>query len=71
MEQYDLFKHYERQPKELRDVMSGIVGLKGIFGCDVVEICSIIVNGFVNVKMTHPQDNGKIVKVHISRIEFF
>ena len=51
--------------------MNGIVGSKGIFGCDVVEICSIIVNGFVNVKMTHPQDKGKIVKVHISQIEFF
>ena len=51
--------------------MNGIVGSKGIFGCDVVEICNIIVNGFVNVKMTHPQDKGKIVKVHISQIEFF
>ena len=51
--------------------MNGIVKAKGVFGCDVVEVRSIIVNGFVNVKMTHPQDNDKIVKVHISQIEFF
>ena len=51
--------------------MNRIVGSKGIFGYDVVEICSVIVNGFVNVKMTHPQDKGKIVNVHISQIEFF
>lgn len=50
--------------------MYGIVGTTAIWGCDIVEICSIIVNGYVNVKMTHPQDNGKIVKIHISQIQF-
>jgi hypothetical protein len=48
---------------------NGIVGAKALYGCDVVEICSIIVNGFVNVKMTHPHDKGKIVILHISQIE--
>jgi len=51
--------------------MNGIVGSKVIFGCDVAIICSIIVNGFVNLKITHPQENDKIVKVHISQIDFF
>jgi hypothetical protein len=43
-----------------------IVGSKGIWGCDVVEICSIIVNGFVLVKVEH---NNKKKRVHIDNIE--
>jgi hypothetical protein len=40
-----------------------------IFGCDIVEVCSIVVNDFCIVKMTHSNDNGKMVRVHISQIE--
>ena len=50
--------------------MNSIVGKKGFHGCDFVEVVSIIVKGFVNVKSMNPQDNGKIVRVHISQIEF-
>jgi hypothetical protein len=46
-----------------------MVGYKAIYGCDLVEICSIIINDFCNVKMLHPNDNNKIIKVHISQLE--
>jgi hypothetical protein len=55
--------------RNLKNQLNGIVGTKAFYGCDIVEICSIIVNGFVNVKMTHPHDKGKIVILHISQIE--
>jgi len=49
---------------------NSIVGKKGIYGCDLVEVVSIIVNGFVNVKSMHPNDNEKVFKAHIDEIEF-
>ena len=42
---------------------------KAIYGCDLVEIVSTIVDDFCNVKMLHPHDKNKIVKVHISQLE--
>jgi hypothetical protein len=44
-----------------------IVGSKVIWGCDIVEVCSITVNDFVMIKVEH---NKKIEKVHIDNIEF-
>ena len=44
-----------------------MVGEKGIWGCDIVEICSIVVNDFVMVKVCY---NNKIKKVNINNIEF-
>lgn len=38
---------------------------KAIWGCDIVEVCSIVVNDFVLVKY-----NNKMMKVHIENIEF-
>jgi len=49
---------------------NSIVGKKVIHGCDFVEVISIIVNGFVNVKSMHPNDNKKVFKVHISEVNF-
>ena len=46
-----------------------MIGSKMIYGCDLVEVCSIAVKGKVNVKMLHPNDNGKIVTVSISQLE--
>ena len=43
-----------------------IVGSKAIWGCDIVEICSIIVNGFVIIKVEH---NKKRENVHIDNLE--
>lgn len=40
-----------------------------VYGCDIVEVSSIVVNGFCNVIMTHPNDNNKEVRVHVSQIE--
>lgn len=40
-----------------------------IYGCDLVEVCSIVVKGMVIVRMLHPNDNGKIVAVSVSRLE--
>jgi hypothetical protein len=51
-------------------IANSIVGKKGIHGCDFVEVVSIIVNGFVNVKSMHPNDNEKVFKAHIDEIEF-
>jgi hypothetical protein len=42
-----------------------IVGSKAIWGCDLVEICSIIVNGFVIIKVEH---NKKRENVHIDNL---
>ena len=47
-----------------------IVGKKGIYGCEFVKVVSIMVNGFVNVKSMHPNDNEKVFKAHIDEIEF-
>jgi len=44
-----------------------IVGSKVIWGCDIAEVCSIIVNDFVMIKIEH---NNKIENVHIDNIEF-
>jgi len=49
---------------------NSILGKKGTHGCDLVEVVSIIVNGFVNVKSLHPNDNEKVFKAHIDSIEF-
>ena len=46
-----------------------MIGSKMIYGCDLVEVCSIVVKGKVNVKMLHPNDNGKIVSVSVSQLE--
>lgn len=46
-----------------------MIGSKMIYGCDLVEICSIVVKGMVNVKMLHPNDKGKIVPVNVSQLE--
>ena len=45
-----------------------IVGSKVIWGCDIAEVCSIIINDFVMIKVEH---NNKIENVHIDNIEFF
>ncbi len=47
-----------------------MVGTRAFYGCDIVEICSIVVNDYVTVKMLHPNDNGKTETVHISLIDF-
>lgn len=44
-----------------------IVGSKVIWGCDIAEVCSIIVNDFVMIKV---EQNSKIENVHIDTIEF-
>ena len=44
-----------------------IVGSKVIWGCDISEVCSLIVNDFVMIKVEH---NNKIENVHIDNIEF-
>ena len=46
-----------------------MIGSKMIWGCDLVEVYSIAVKERVNVKMLHPNDNGKIVTVSISQLE--
>jgi len=50
--------------------VNSVVGKKGFYGCDYVEVVSIIVKGFVNVKSVNPQDNGKVFKVHIDSVDF-
>jgi hypothetical protein len=47
-----------------------MIGKTAIWGCDIVEVYSIVVNNLVNVKMTHPNDNGKVVTVHVSELQF-
>ena len=51
-------------------IANSIVGKKGFYGCDFVEVVSIIVNGFVNVKSMDPNDNEKVFKAHIDNIDF-
>jgi hypothetical protein len=50
--------------------VNSIVGKKGFYGCDFVEVVSIIVKGFVNVKSLNPNDKYKVFKVHIDNVEF-
>ena len=50
--------------------VNSVVGRKGFYGCDFVEVVSIIVKGFVNVKSMNPNDDGKIFKVRIDNVEF-
>lgn len=50
--------------------INSVIGKKGFYGCDYVEVVSIIVKGFVNVKSMNPHDDGKVFKVHIDNIEF-
>ena len=50
--------------------VNSVVGKKGFYGCDFVEVVSIIVKGFVNVKSMNPNDAGKVFKVHIDNVEF-
>ena len=50
-----------------------IVEKKGIWGCEVVQICSVIVNDFVMVKVFHSNNaetSSRIEKVNINHIEF-
>ena len=42
-----------------------IVGSKVIWGCDIAEVCSIVVNDFVMIKLEH---NNKIENVHIDNV---
>ena len=44
-----------------------IVGSKVIWGCDIAEVCRIIENDFVVIKVEH---SSKIENVHIDNIEF-
>ena len=44
-----------------------IIGNKVFWGCDIAEVCSIIVNDFVMIKVEH---NNKIENVHIDEIKF-
>ena len=44
-----------------------IVGNKVIWGCDIAEVCSIIVNDLFMIRVEH---NNKIESVHIDNIEF-
>ncbi len=44
-----------------------IVGKKAIYGCEIVIICSIIVNNYVSVKI---ERNNEIKKVNIDYIIF-
>lgn len=46
-----------------------MIGNKMIWGCDLVEVCSVVVKGVVNVKILHSNDNGKILSVNISQLE--
>lgn len=50
--------------------VNSVVGKRGFYFCDFVEVVSIIVRGFVNVQSLNPQDNGKVFKVHIDNVEF-
>jgi hypothetical protein len=50
--------------------VNSVVGKKGFYGCDFVEVVSIIVKGFVNVKSMNPNDDGKVFKVHITNLVF-
>mgnify|MGYP003634576812 CR=1 FL=1 len=45
------------------------IGKIASHGCDMVEIISIVVNGFVNVKFMNKNNNGKIESVHVECIE--
>ena len=50
-----------------------MVEKKGIWGCEIVEICSVIVDDFVMVKVFHSNNAGtssRIEKVNINHIEF-
>ena len=49
--------------------VNSVVGKKGFYGCDFVQLVSIIVQGFVNVKSMNPNDNGKVFKVHIDEVD--
>ena len=51
-------------------IKNSVVGKKAFYGCDFVEIISIVVRGFVNVKSCNPNDNSKVFKVHIDDVEF-
>ena len=49
------------------------VGKKGVWGCEIVEICSIIANNFVMVKVFHSNNadsSSRIEKVNINNIDF-
>ena len=43
-----------------------MVGETVIWGCDIAEICSIVVNDFVLIKLNH---NNKMQRVHIEQLE--
>ena len=43
-----------------------MVGKTVIWGCDIAEVCSIIINDFVLIKVSH---NDKMQKVHIEQLE--
>lgn len=44
-----------------------MIGSKAIWGCDIVEVCSIVINDFVMIQVEH---NKEIKNVHIDDIEF-
>ena len=50
-----------------------IVEKKGIWGCEIVQICSVVVNDFVMVKVfysNNAETSSRIEKVNINHIEF-
>jgi len=44
------------------------VGTIAAWGCDIIEVCSIQVRGFVNVRVIR---TNTVCSVHISQIETF
>jgi hypothetical protein len=50
--------------------VNSIVGKRGFYGLDFVEVLTIIVRGFVIVRSMNPHDNGRVYKVHIDNVEF-
>ena len=53
---------------ECTKTLERLVGDKIIWGCDLIEILSIPVKGFVLVKMLHPNDKNKVIRVHINEL---
>ena len=50
-----------------------IVGKKGVWGCEIIEVCSILVNGFIMAKVFHSnnaESSSRIEKVNINDIDF-
>jgi hypothetical protein len=46
----------------------GIIGDKMCWGFELVEVCSIVVRGMVNVKMIDPFYKDKVVHVNVNEL---